>query len=57
MEVLFGIAVGLVLALIYVKWKDMSKPSETPKPTQGGGGGYTGTTDNVFGEKPKDNVK
>ena len=57
MEVLFGILVGLVLAFIYVKWKDMSKPVEAPKPTQGGGGGYTGTTNNVFGEKPKDNVK
>lgn len=57
MEVLFGILVGLTLAFIYVKWKNMNKPSDNKTNTTNNGGGYTSTNDGVAGELPKDNIK
>lgn len=57
MEVLFGILVGLTLAFIYLKWKEMKNSSDSKTNTTNNGGGYTSTNDGVAGELPKDNIK
>ena len=55
---IFGIAVGVVLALIFFKWKSMNKKSEIPTDTDtNGGGGYTAENSNVAGELPKDKIE
>jgi len=56
MDVLFGILVGVVLAFIFYKWKEMNKKVDS-NTNSNSGGGYTGVNDGVAGELPKDNIK
>lgn len=57
MEVLFGVLVGVVLAFIFYKWKQMNKKTDGQTKSNSTGGGYTGVNDGVAGELPKDNIK
>lgn len=55
---IFGLLTGVVLAVIFFSWKKFNTKSEPTKTTKtGGGGGYTGVSDGVAGELPKDNIK
>jgi hypothetical protein len=58
MNVLFGILVGAALVFIVYKWITMNKKDDSQTDSNSvGGGGYTGTNDDVAGELPKENIK
>jgi hypothetical protein len=58
MDVFFGVLVGLTLAFIFYKWRQMEGGGNSSSgSSNSGGGGYTGVNDGVAGELPKDDIK